>query len=75
MKINPRELRDKGIEYCKAHENNGRCDKCSLRDHEMSINTEGILSMTGYDADLINFFRYFQKMVNVIYGEEAADDT
>lgn len=74
MKINPIELRDKGMEYCKKHEINGSCDECPLRDHEMCINSEGVLSMQGYDADLINFFRYFKKMVSVIYGEEAADE-
>ena len=74
MKINPRELRDKGIEYCKAHGKWIACEGCPLDDHSMCINDNGELSMNDCNVDLIVFCRDFNKMVKKIYGEEAADE-
>lgn len=74
MKINPRELRDKGIEYCRAHSEGIACEGCPLDKFSMCITDTGALSMQGDALDLIAFCRDFNWMMSVIYGEEAADE-
>lgn len=72
MKINPRELRDKGIKYCEEHSEGVECGDCPLKSKSMCVTSGGIFAINTV-LDIFDFCRDFQKMVSVIYGEEAAD--
>lgn len=76
MKVNPRELREKGIEYCKKHEGSAGhlCERCALCDHSMCITRLGTISLADADMDFMAFMKDFYKMVEIINGEEAADE-
>lgn len=74
MIVKPKELRDKGIEYCKKHSEGISCKGCPLDDHSMCITDQGKFSLQGETLDIIAFFRDFNKMIREIYREEAADE-
>ena len=76
MKVKPKELRDKGIEYCKKHAGSAGhlCEGCALCDHSMCITDQGTISLMNGDMDFMAFMKDFYKMVEIINGEEAADE-